>query len=80
MNWKYSVTKAGSNLNVRDSAATSAQSLGKLQQGQVFTVLDGPQTAGGYAWWHIRSDTGIDGLIVDVPGWYMFASAAAAQP
>jgi hypothetical protein len=74
-NWKYSVTKAGSNLNVRESPAISGNSLIKLQQRDVFTVLDDSIDADNYHWRKIRTEGGIEGWIVDVPGWYMFESA-----
>jgi Tol biopolymer transport system component len=74
-NWKYSVTKAGSNLNIRESPATSAKSLDKLPQWAIFTALDGPQDADGYSWWHIRTEKGIEGWMADVPGWYMSENA-----
>lgn len=78
-NRKYSVTKAGSNLNVRESPSTTANSLVKLQLGEILTVLEGPTDADGYQWWRIRTDTGIEGWCVDVPGWFMFKSADADQ-
>jgi hypothetical protein len=79
-NWKYSVTKAGSNLNIRESATASAKSLVKLQQGDIFTALDGPVSADNYQWWHVRTDSGVEGWCVDVPGWYVFESAPNSTP
>ena len=78
--WNYSVTKAGSNLNIRAAATKSAKSLVKLQQGDVFTALDGPVSADNSRWWHVRTKAGVDGWCVDVPGWYMFESIDEAQP
>ncbi len=75
-NWKYSVTKAGSNLNIRESPSTAAKSLVQLQQGAIFTALEGPIDADKYQWWHIRTSDGIEGWCVDVPGWFMFESAS----
>jgi dipeptidyl aminopeptidase/acylaminoacyl peptidase len=80
INWKYSVTKAGSNLNVRESPSTSAKSLARLPQGAVFTVLDGPVDADNYKWWHIRSDDGIEGWCVDVSRWFIFKSTGSTAP
>lgn len=80
INWKYSVTKAGSNLNVRESPSKLAVSVTKLIQGDIFTVLEGPVEADNYHWWHIRSEKGIDGWCVDIPGWYMFESSPNSQP
>jgi dipeptidyl aminopeptidase/acylaminoacyl peptidase len=74
-NWKYRVTNAGSDLNVRDAASTSANSLVKLQEGSIFTALEGPVENDNYQWWRIRTSDGIEGWCVDVPGWYMFESA-----
>ena len=74
-NWKYSVTKAGSGLNVREVATTSAKSLIKLKPGEVFTALEGSIDAEGYHWQRVRTESGIEGWCVDVPGWYMFDSA-----
>lgn len=73
--WKYEVTKAGANLNVRESPSQTATSLTKLPQGEIFTALDGPVKADNYDWWLIRTEDGIEGWIVDVPGWYMLESA-----
>jgi dipeptidyl aminopeptidase/acylaminoacyl peptidase len=73
--WKYEVTKAGANLNVRESPSQTAVSLAKLPQGAIFTALDGLVKADGYDWWHIRTEDGAEGWMVDVPGWYMLESA-----
>lgn len=74
-NWKYSVTKAGSNLNIRESPSILARSLIKLKQGAVFIALEGPVDNDDYQWWRIQTSDGIEGWCVDVPGWYMFESA-----
>jgi Tol biopolymer transport system component len=78
--WKYSITQAGANLNVRELPAKSAKSLATLQKGTVFSVLDGQQNTDGFSWWHIRTDKGIKGWIVDIPGWTMFVSAETINP
>lgn len=78
--WMYSITQAGANLNVHDLPGKSAKSLVILPEGEVFTVLDGPQNVDGYSWWHIRCANNIEGWIVDVPGWYMFNSISEVQP
>ena len=73
--WKYSLTKAGANLNVRENPSKDATSLAKLPQGVIFTALDGPVVSDDNEWWRIRTEDGIEGWIVDVPGWYMLESA-----
>lgn len=66
------MTKAGSNLNVRESSATSAKFLTQLPQGAIFTALAGPREADGYSWLHIRTGDRIRGWRVDVQGCYVF--------
>ncbi len=73
--WRYTITPAGSNLNVRETYSASARSLTKLKQGAIFTALEGPVSEDAYNWWRVRTEDGIEGWIVDVPGWYMFESA-----
>lgn len=51
----------GSPNNLRAAPGLSGNVIGKVQPGAPFRVLDGPECADNYVWWHIE----IDG----VPGW-----------
>lgn len=79
INWKYRVTKAGANLNIRETASTSAKSLSKLPAGEILTILEGPVDADNYRWWRIRTNNGVEGWCVDVPGWFVFESTKNVQ-
>jgi dipeptidyl aminopeptidase/acylaminoacyl peptidase len=80
ISWKYRITQAGANLNVRELPVKSAKSLATLPDGTIFSVLNGPQNSDGFSWWRIRTDNGIEGWIADVPGWYMFESSDVSSP
>jgi len=43
---------AGAN-NVRDAAGTNSNTIGQIPEGGVFTVLDGPVCADGFAWYQV---------------------------
>ena len=60
------VTENGRDLNVRPEAGTSNDNdpLGKLDEGEVFFVLEGPICSGSYAWFKIRS-TRFEGWIAE---------------
>lgn len=47
--------------NVRKSATTSSESVGKIPGGEVFEVMDGPLCADGYVWWQVQ--------YLDIRGW-----------
>lgn len=48
-----------------------AETLASLPEGAIFTVLDEPFCAGGYAWWHLDFDGGAVGYMAEgVPGDY----------
>jgi len=56
-------------LSIRALPGTDAPLLLRVDPGQQFTVLDGPQSAGGFTWYRIRSDDGqIEGWAADSDG------------
>lgn len=59
---KVRVTGTGAaRLNVRQQPGTSAPVVTRAEDGHVFTVLEGPQTADGYQWWKVQDDQGVTG-------------------
>ncbi len=58
-------TTNGDQLNVRAGAGTNYQILAKLGDGARVTLIEGPRTADGFEWWHIRTESGIAGWVVD---------------
>jgi hypothetical protein len=61
---RVSVTMAaGGQLTVRSLPGTDAPLVTRVNPGTEFTVLAGPQSAGGFNWYQIRSDDG------NVEGW-----------
>ena len=52
-------TGDGSNLNIR--ATANGALLGQQTDNALGTVIGGPVAAGGYNWWNINFDSGIDG-------------------
>ncbi len=58
-----------SQLSVRALPGTDGALLTRVNQGQEFTVLAGPQSANGYTWYQIRSDDGtVEGWAADGDG------------
>jgi len=56
------VTNTGAGgLNLREEATTSANTVGRAQDGTVLTVLEGPQQADDYTWWKVRTPDGKEG-------------------
>lgn len=45
---------------VRNSPSLSAGQIGKIDEGEVFSVIDGPQCADGFTWWKVSYD-GLEG-------------------
>jgi hypothetical protein len=62
---------AGGQLSVRALPGTNAQVVRRVNSGQQFTVLAGPQSANGFTWYQIRSDDG------SLEGWAADGDAAA---
>ncbi len=58
-------TTEGDQLNVRAGAGTNYQIIAKLGDGARVTLIEGPRSADGFQWWHIRTDSGIAGWVVD---------------
>lgn len=60
---------ADQQLSIRSTPGTSAGVLTRVNSGQEFTVLAGPQSANGFIWYQIRSDDGqIQGWAADGDG------------
>jgi hypothetical protein len=51
----------GVGLNLRASASTGARILASAKDGATLLVLEGPQQAGGYTWWKVRTADGKEG-------------------
>ncbi len=58
-------TTNGDQLNVRTGAGTNYQIVAKLGDGARVTLIEGPKTADGFRWWHVRTESGIAGWVVD---------------
>jgi hypothetical protein len=50
----------GSANKLRSSASLSSPQIGKIDAGEVFSVIDGPQCADGYTWWKVNYN-GLEG-------------------
>ncbi len=48
--------------SVRTEPSPTAAIIGRIEPGKWLTILDGPECAGGWVWWYVRSDE-------DVTGW-----------
>lgn len=60
---------AGGQLSVRNQPGTNAAVVARVNPGQEFTVLAGPQQASGFNWYQVRSDDGsIEGWAADGDG------------
>lgn len=57
------ITMSTGQLSVRETPGTDARLITRVNPGQEFTVMGGPQQASGYTWFQIRSDSG------DIEGW-----------
>jgi hypothetical protein len=58
-------TTGGDQLNVRSGAGTGFEVLVRLDAGAIVTLLEGPVDNEGFTWWRIRTDTGVEGWVVD---------------
>ena len=47
--------------SIRATASRSGKVIGKIEPGEVFTVLSGPQCSGGWVWWYVESSKGLKG-------------------
>jgi hypothetical protein len=66
---RVAVTMAGGQLSVRTQPGTNAALVARVNPGQEFTVQAGPQEAGGFTWYQIRTDDGsIEGWAADGDG------------
>ena len=60
------VTAVGDNVRVRVAPGLGADVLTQLRAGTVLQILEGPVSADGYTWWHIRTnDHAVDGWAVE---------------
>lgn len=48
-------------LNVRASPSLSGKQVMLAKEGQVFAIVDGPQSADGYQWWKVQDQAGTVG-------------------
>jgi uncharacterized protein YgiM (DUF1202 family) len=58
------VVVVGGSLNLRSGPGTSAPVATVLASGTMLTVLAGPQSASGYTWWRVQTDSGAIGWCV----------------
>ncbi|OGJ01513.1 hypothetical protein A3G98_00230 [Candidatus Nomurabacteria bacterium RIFCSPLOWO2_12_FULL_37_8] len=54
-----------SNLNVRSTASPTGTLLGTQSIGNLGTILGGPTNNGGFNWWNVNYDSGVDGWSVE---------------
>ena len=59
------VATGAEKLNLRAEPATNAQRVAQLEDGTSVTLLEMPVVAGGFRWWHLRTDDGVEGWAVD---------------
>jgi hypothetical protein len=60
---------ASGQLSVRAVPGPDAALLTRVNSGEQLTVLDGPQQAGGFTWYRVRSDSGaVEGWAADGDG------------
>src|SRR3989338_550941 len=52
-------------LNVRAKASLSDKILGTQPTGALGTIVEGPKSSGGYIWWKVNYDTGVDGWSIE---------------
>jgi hypothetical protein len=57
------VVVSAAQLSIRSTPGTNAPLVVRVEPGQEFTVLAGPQASGGFNWYQIRSDSG------NIEGW-----------
>lgn len=66
---RVQVTMSTGQLSVRITPGTDAELVVRVDPGDQFTVMGGPQEAGGYIWYQIRSDDGaVEGWAADGDG------------
>lgn len=58
-------TTAGDRLNLRSGPGLSFEIVDKLQRDTTVRLLEGPRKAEGYAWWRIRTGSGVEGWAVE---------------
>jgi hypothetical protein len=57
------------NLNLREQPGTDAAEVGKLPNGEIVTIVEGPVEKGGYVWWKVARADGQEGWSIEyAPG------------
>jgi hypothetical protein len=64
---------------IRSSPSKSGDLVGEVQPGENVLILDGPQCADGYAWWQVRSLSGLEGWTAegDAAGYWLVEPISA---
>jgi hypothetical protein len=67
---------------VRSQPGSSSELVGQIQPGENVLVLAGPTCADGYAWWQVRSLTGLEGWTVegDTSGYWLVDPISVWHP
>lgn len=58
-------TTEGDLLNVRSGPGTTFSRVAQLSNGAVVTLVEGPRSGEGFTWWRIRTDSGMEGWVVE---------------
>jgi uncharacterized protein YgiM (DUF1202 family) len=58
-------TILGDTLNLRQAPGLYTTVIGRLAQGTVVTLLEGPSFADGLDWWRVRASDGQEGWVVE---------------
>lgn len=67
----YSITLFGDNLHLREAPSIDSKIIETLRIGTLLTPQNGPQMNNGYRWWKVKiNSSGIEGWVVDEPGYY----------
>jgi Tol biopolymer transport system component len=70
---KYTITKEGDYLNLRDKPSINANILRKIRAGEKVTIIGGPEISDGYTWWQIKTEDDFLGWVVENEDWYELA-------
>ncbi len=69
----FTITESGNGIGLQAEPSLKADIVERLLPGEQILVLDGPQNANSYdfLWWRVRLvESGIEGWINEVPGWF----------
>src|SRR3990172_1668552 len=70
----YYISKAGDDLNMRDTPSLGGEVVKQLKTGSYVEIVDGPVEADGYTWWKIQyldDQSGLTGWAVENQDWYL---------